>query len=222
MVKQARAVRTRRAVLEAAAHVIGSRGYQAATMAEIIQRAGVTKGAVYFHFTSKGALARAVITEQADPFLPQVSDSRLQDAIDFTHRVALALRSDPLLQAGTRIAVETTFSDEPLVPYQAWTDIISTMFGEARDKGSCCPVWCRTGPPSSSSPPIWACSCSRAPRPTAPISPSASRRCGSTPCRVSPRPARWAISTRAAARRGSPSDGCPSADALPAWPRSAP
>ncbi len=139
MVKQARAVRTRRAVLEAAAHVIGSRGYQAATMAEIIQRAGVTKGAVYFHFTSKGALARAVITEQADPFLPQVSDSRLQDAIDFTHRVALALRSDPLLQAGTRIAVETTFSDEPLVPYQAWTDIISTMFSEARDKGELLP-----------------------------------------------------------------------------------
>ncbi|MGW1374243.1 hypothetical protein ACWD6P_08190, partial [Streptomyces sp. NPDC002446] len=30
--------------------------------------------------------------------------------IDFTHQVALALRSDPLLQAGTRIAVETTFS----------------------------------------------------------------------------------------------------------------
>ncbi|WP_030744917.1 helix-turn-helix domain-containing protein, partial [Streptomyces lavendulae] len=44
MVKQERAVRTRRAVLEAAAQVIGTRGYEAATMAEIIQRAGVTKG----------------------------------------------------------------------------------------------------------------------------------------------------------------------------------
>ncbi|MET7802659.1 TetR family transcriptional regulator, partial [Streptomyces decoyicus] len=30
----------------------------------MIQRAGVTKGAVYFHFTSKDALARAVKTEQ--------------------------------------------------------------------------------------------------------------------------------------------------------------
>ncbi|GGU47502.1 gamma-butyrolactone-binding protein [Streptomyces albospinus] len=140
MVKQARAVRTRRAVLEAAAHVIGTRGYQAATMAEIIQRAGVTKGAVYFHFHSKDALARAVIREQTEPFVPQVSESRLQDAIDFTHQVALALRSDPLLQAGTRIAVETTFSEDPLVPYQAWTDIITTMFTDARDNGELLPA----------------------------------------------------------------------------------
>ncbi|MFJ9419165.1 ScbR family autoregulator-binding transcription factor [Streptomyces sp. NPDC101227] len=135
MAKQERAVRTRRAVLEAAAHVIGAHGYQAATMAEIIQRAGVTKGALYFHFTSKDALARAVVTEQSRPFLPQVSESRLQDAIDFTHRVALALRSDALLQAGTRIAVETTFSEDPLMPYRAWTEIIATIFTEARGNG---------------------------------------------------------------------------------------
>ncbi|MFE6687291.1 ScbR family autoregulator-binding transcription factor [Streptomyces sp. NPDC057743] len=133
-------MRTRRAVLEAAAHVIGTRGYEAATMAEIIQRAGVTKGAVYFHFRSKDALARAVIREQTDPFVPPVSDSRLQDAIDFTHQVALALRSDPMIQAGTRIAVETTFSDEPLVPYQAWIDIMATMFTEARDNGELLPA----------------------------------------------------------------------------------
>ncbi|GAU66941.1 putative gamma-butyrolactone autoregulator receptor [Streptomyces sp. NBRC 110611] len=139
MVKQARAVRTRRAVLEAAAHVIGHRGYQAATMAEIIQRAGVTKGAVYFHFTSKDALARAVITEQTDPFLPRASESRLQDTIDFTHEVALALRSDPLLQAATRIAVETTFSEEPLAPYRAWTDIVTELFSEARERGELLP-----------------------------------------------------------------------------------
>lgn len=139
MVKQERAVRTRRAVLEAAAQVIGTRGYEAATMAEIIQRAGVTKGALYFHFTSKDALARAVIMEQTEPFLPKVTESRLQDAIDFTHQVALALRSDPMLQAGTRIAVETTFSDEPLVPYQAWIDIITGLFSAARDNGELLP-----------------------------------------------------------------------------------
>ncbi|KUL47386.1 KsbA [Streptomyces sp. NRRL F-4489] len=139
MVKQERAARTRRAVLEAAAHVIGARGYQAATMAEIVERAGVTKGAVYFHFRSKDALARAVIREQAGPFVPPVSASRLQDAIDFTHRVALALRSDPLLQAGTRIAVETTFSDHPLAPYEVWTDTLTGMFTEAHAHGELLP-----------------------------------------------------------------------------------
>ncbi len=139
MVKQERAVRTRRAVLEAAAQVMGVRGYEAATMAEIIQRAGVTKGALYFHFSSKHALARAVIMEQTQHFDQKVSESRLQDAIDFTHQVAVALRDDPLLQAGTRIALETTFSEEPLVPYQAWIDIIVRMFSDAKENGELLP-----------------------------------------------------------------------------------
>ncbi|MFD9812747.1 ScbR family autoregulator-binding transcription factor [Streptomyces sp. NPDC059080] len=132
-------MRTRRAVLEAAAQVMGVRGYEAATMAEIIQRAGVTKGALYFHFPSKHALARAVIKEQTEPFEQKVTASRLQDAIDFTHQVAVALRDDPLLQAGTRIALETTFSEEPLVPYHAWIDIITKMFSDAQENGELLP-----------------------------------------------------------------------------------
>lgn len=140
MAKQERAVRTRRAVLVAAAEVIGERGFEAATIAEIIQRANVTKGALYFHFPSKDALARAVIAEQTDMLVPPPGDSRLQDAIDFSHRVARALREDPVLQAGTRIAVETTFSSEPLVPYSDWIAIATGMFTEARERGELLPA----------------------------------------------------------------------------------
>ena len=64
MAQQERAVRTRRAVLEAAAGVFAERGYAAATIAEILNRAGVTKGALYFHFDSKAALARGVLEER--------------------------------------------------------------------------------------------------------------------------------------------------------------
>ncbi len=140
MAKQERAVRTRQAVLVAAAEVIGERGYEAATIAEIIQRAKVTKGALYFHFPSKDALARAVIAEQTEMLVPQPSESRVQDAIDFSHRVAEALRTDPVLQAGTRIAIETTFNSEPLVPYQDWITIATGMFTEARDRGELLPA----------------------------------------------------------------------------------
>jgi len=58
MAQQERAVRTRRAVLEAAAAVFAERGYAAATIGEILARAQVTKGALYFHFDSKAALAQ--------------------------------------------------------------------------------------------------------------------------------------------------------------------
>ncbi|MGI5471384.1 ScbR family autoregulator-binding transcription factor [Streptomyces sp. CA-132043] len=128
-------MRTRQAVLVAAAEVIGERGYEAATIAEIIQRAQVTKGALYFHFPSKDALARAVIAEQTEMLVPPPSESRVQDVIDFSHQVAQALREDPVLQAGTRIAVETTFNSEPLVPYQDWIDIVTRMFTEAHERG---------------------------------------------------------------------------------------
>lgn len=64
MARQERAVRTRRAILEAAASVFDERGYEAATIADILTRAGVTKGALYFHFSSKQDLARGVLDEQ--------------------------------------------------------------------------------------------------------------------------------------------------------------
>ncbi|MEU1409958.1 helix-turn-helix domain-containing protein, partial [Streptomyces sp. NPDC005728] len=64
MVLQERAVRTRRAILVAAAGVFAEVGFEAATIAEILQRAGVTKGALYFHFASKQELAQAVLAGQ--------------------------------------------------------------------------------------------------------------------------------------------------------------
>lgn len=74
--RQERAVRTRRAILEAAAAVFDERGYEAATIADILARAGVTKGALYFHFSSKQELAQGVLDEQmAEGGVPRVRAS---------------------------------------------------------------------------------------------------------------------------------------------------
>lgn len=135
MAKQERALRTRRAVLEAAAEVIGTRGYQAATIAEIIEQAGVTKGALYFHFPSKQALADAILVEQTRQQVPERSRSPLQQAIDLSHGVADGLRTDPMLQAGTRIAVDTAFDEQPANPFAQWSSIISTLLEESRARG---------------------------------------------------------------------------------------
>ncbi|MGQ4419832.1 TetR family transcriptional regulator, partial [Streptomyces sp. SAS_269] len=64
MALQERAIRTRRNILVAAADVFADVGYEAATISEILQRANVTKGALYFHFASKEQLAQAVLTDQ--------------------------------------------------------------------------------------------------------------------------------------------------------------
>ncbi|WP_017973255.1 ScbR family autoregulator-binding transcription factor [Actinopolyspora halophila] len=140
MVKQERAARTRASVLRAGAEVIAARGYEGATIAEILEHAGVTKGAMYFHFPSKQALAQAVIEEQTNVRVEQGGVSRLQDAVDFSHKVGVALRDDPLFQAGTRIAVETGFGQDPMVPYQDWSELFRGVFSEAQHAGELLPT----------------------------------------------------------------------------------
>src|SRR5919198_2496978 len=51
---------TRKALLDAARELFAERGYTAVSTEEIVQRAGVTRGALYHHFRDKQDLFRAV------------------------------------------------------------------------------------------------------------------------------------------------------------------
>ncbi|WP_375488584.1 TetR family transcriptional regulator [uncultured Mycobacterium sp.] len=63
MVPQARSETTRQRILDAAIDLFSEVGYAAAGLGEIIERAGMTKGALYHHFDSKEALATAIIEQ---------------------------------------------------------------------------------------------------------------------------------------------------------------
>jgi AcrR family transcriptional regulator len=63
MVPQARSEITRQKILNAAIELFSEVGYAAAGLGDIIDRAGMTKGALYHHFDSKEALATAVIEQ---------------------------------------------------------------------------------------------------------------------------------------------------------------
>jgi AcrR family transcriptional regulator len=62
-------VRTRDALLGAAARVFLARGFQGASLREIASEAGVTTGAVYSNFEGKADLFLAVLEEKLDPRL---------------------------------------------------------------------------------------------------------------------------------------------------------
>src|SRR5262245_40107714 len=64
--RQLRALRTREAVVAAAASVFDRQGFAATRLEEIALAADVTKGALYFHFPSKSAIAAAVIDQHHD------------------------------------------------------------------------------------------------------------------------------------------------------------
>ncbi|GAA2125999.1 ScbR family autoregulator-binding transcription factor [Kitasatospora saccharophila] len=124
--KQERAERTRAMVVEAAADVFGQLGFAGASVSKIADRAGVTLGAVYFHFRSKDELARHIVSRQPELVVPPHSSQGLQHAIDVTLTWAYQLPVDPFLRAGARLVWE----QEQFVPreensHQQWTSIMA-------------------------------------------------------------------------------------------------
>lgn len=139
MAQQERAVRTRRAVLDAAAAVFAERGYAAATIAEILQRADVTKGALYFHFDSKAALARGVLREQMASEYHVPRELKLQEWVDAGMTLAERLPREPMLLAGVRLSVDLQGRDVFGSAWQAWAGQTVSLLAEAKERGEVLP-----------------------------------------------------------------------------------
>lgn len=136
--KQERAVKTRETILRAAAEVFDECGFSGASISKIMQQAGVTQGAMYFHFKSKRSLAQAVMVNQGDyAELPVGEDGGgLQGLIDMTFHLARELQRNVLFRAGVRLAVEQgEFGMRDATPYQLWVDQFHELLVKARADG---------------------------------------------------------------------------------------
>src|SRR5260370_29099962 len=65
IVRQRRKAETRSLLLEAGLHVVAERGIELASLDEVAQAAGFTKGAIYRQFPSKGAFLLALFEQYA-------------------------------------------------------------------------------------------------------------------------------------------------------------
>ncbi|MFE9312738.1 ScbR family autoregulator-binding transcription factor [Streptomyces sp. NPDC006706] len=140
MVKQDRAIRTRRTILEAAARVFEERGYQAATIAEILSTAGVTKGALYFHFGSKEQLAQGVLSEQDQQFVIPDRACKLQELTDTVLLHAYRLQSDPMVRAGVRLSMDQHAEGlDRSGPFLRWSDVCQRLLEKAQAQGELMP-----------------------------------------------------------------------------------
>jgi AcrR family transcriptional regulator len=63
--------RTRAALIEAAAAVIGEKGYDRTTLEDVAQRAGMSRGAIYGNFKDKEELFLALVATRWQPILPE-------------------------------------------------------------------------------------------------------------------------------------------------------
>ncbi|MFB6987608.1 ScbR family autoregulator-binding transcription factor [Streptomyces sp. NPDC056178] len=140
MAQQARAIQTRRSILVAAAAVFDERGYSSATISEILARAGVTKGALYFHFTSKEDLALGVMDVQlnSDPPPPQLT--KLQELVDQGMLLAHRLRNEPLVRASVGLAMDQAVEGlDRGTPFRAWIDRLEHLLTAAGSQGELLP-----------------------------------------------------------------------------------
>ncbi|MEV5336774.1 ScbR family autoregulator-binding transcription factor [Streptomyces werraensis] len=140
MSKQDRAIRTRHTILQAAAKVFEEHGYQAATISEILSEAGVTKGALYFHFQSKEHLAQGVLTEQNNELTVPQRPSKLQELVDTTMLHAHRLQTDPMVRASVRLAMD---QNQPTLdrstPFLTWTKTAHHLLDHAQAQGELLP-----------------------------------------------------------------------------------
>ncbi|WP_328304548.1 TetR/AcrR family transcriptional regulator (plasmid) [Streptomyces sp. NBC_00435] len=112
MVKQERAARTREALVQAAASAFDRAGYEATTLARVSKAAGISIGALTFHFRTKDELADAVQL-RGESVLRQATDRAaarggppLQSVIALTVRIAGLLEEDATVRAAARLARE--------------------------------------------------------------------------------------------------------------------
>ncbi len=108
MVRQERAERTRLLVLRAAATEFDRLGYAGASLSRISKSAGVTMGALTFHFATKLELAKAVIaqgcliTQGALAPPPAVGTGKLRHVVEFTSTLVRLLEQEISVRAAAR------------------------------------------------------------------------------------------------------------------------
>src|SRR4029077_6959642 len=97
---------TRDQILRAAAHQFAQRPYYAVGLDDVLAEAELTKGAMYFHFRSKHALALAIIEDQAAEARQVIAAlvtrkfSGLETLIDFSYQIAVRDISEDTARAG--------------------------------------------------------------------------------------------------------------------------
>lgn len=109
MVRQARSEATRKRIINAAVDLFAEVGYQATGLGDIIERAEMTKGALYYHFDSKEALATAIIEEGANTALTafrsisEPSSPALENMIHGVFVVANLMTTDKMVRTGSQL-----------------------------------------------------------------------------------------------------------------------
>lgn len=134
--KQHRAVLTRAALIRSAAETFERCGYTQAKLAEISARAGVSAGALHFHFTNKAAVASTVEASAAEALRRAARTAQapemnaLQRLTAVSQALAVELRRNVVARAGFHLSCCAQHRAGPDLR-QEWHDCVRRLLAEA-------------------------------------------------------------------------------------------
>ncbi|MFS8098123.1 TetR/AcrR family transcriptional regulator [Lentzea alba] len=142
MPQQDRAYATREAILHAAAEEFDRLGYERTSLTAVLARAGLTKGAFYFHFPSKEAVASALIERQSELWAQMRESWQARDVDPLSALCGMFAESadrmaaDVVLRAGVRLNADREVG-YPGVPstHVMWEKLIAGYVAEAGERG---------------------------------------------------------------------------------------
>jgi TetR/AcrR family transcriptional regulator, transcriptional repressor for nem operon len=132
---------TRQRLIAAASHQFAHRPYNMVSLDDILAEAELTKGAMYFHFASKQALALAIIDDLTEMSRAAVTDlvarkmSGLETLIDLVYLLAVQDSQNEIARAGVRLldALDDAALGKPL--RQSWIETVTTLIQKAITEG---------------------------------------------------------------------------------------
>ena len=140
--------RTRERLLQAASREIYRSGFQSAGLGTILASAGVTKGALYYHFKSKEALGYAVVEEVIAPDVQGKWVRPLQGVKDPIDALIGAVRRIPVrpedVRGGCQLnnlaqemsPLDAGFRKRLAIIFDAWREAVASTLREGQTHGS--------------------------------------------------------------------------------------
>lgn len=133
---------TRYEVLRAASHQFAMRAYHQVGLDDILAEAELTKGALYFHFHSKHALALAVINEQVGNYIAAIEDlvarrlSGLETLIDSFYLIAVEDLTEDAARASLHLLESVgRFEGLQVRLFGRWMDWLASIAARAATDG---------------------------------------------------------------------------------------
>ncbi|GHG91348.1 TetR family transcriptional regulator [Streptomyces lanatus] len=128
-------------MIRSAAELIEQGGFAGASVGQICALAGVSRGALHFHFGNKQALGEAVESTAAEILLcvtgqvPERHPAPLQFLVDTSHTLAQRVVCDPVLRAGFTLAHDAAWHSDVSL-WQHWRQWVRGLLDLARRQGS--------------------------------------------------------------------------------------